>query len=79
MNGKYLCLTPRQGSSRPRFLACMSLLLSAGVPRNRWDSRTQAGLSHLWQTSIPSGISPLSNSQARRCVPTMLGPAFSLP
>lgn len=36
------------------------------VPRNKCSGRTQAGLSHSWQTIMPSGISRPDNLNATR-------------
>jgi hypothetical protein len=55
-----LCLGARRFSF-------MSAMLSACVPRNRWDGLTHDGLSHRWHTHIPSAIGPLCNSHEYRC------------
>lgn len=49
-----------------RPFAMQSRTLSVCVPRKRWSGFTQAGLSHLWQTNIPSGIGLHQDSQAYR-------------
>lgn len=56
---------PARFTARP--LAFISAELSAGVPRNKCAGLQQRRLSHLWQTDIPSGISPNANSHDKRC------------
>lgn len=51
---------------RPLSLRSLSLLLSDGVPRNKCFGFVHSGLSHLWQTNIPRGISPKWSIQDTR-------------
>lgn len=63
---------------RQRPLRTLSVMLSWGVPRNRWLGFTHLGLSQWWQTNIPSGIGPLCNSQEKRCDMVLLSSAVGL-
>jgi len=52
---------------------CLSRLLSAIVPRNRWSGFTHGGLSQVWQTAkagSKSLIHCISNLWARCCRPS---------
>lgn len=59
-----------QGARDPRtsrLFASISAVLSRIVPRNKWSGLTHAGMSHLWQTTNPNGISPLCSIHENRC------------
>ena len=55
------------GGLDARFLRMQSLELSLCVPANRWVGFTHNGVSHLWQTKCPSGISPINAIYATLC------------
>ena len=42
----------------PRILDSLSKEFSLAVPKNKWSGFVHSGLSHLWQTYMPRGISP---------------------
>lgn len=54
----------------------ISRILSNCVPAKRWSGLTQARLSHLWHTFIPSGIGPLKCSKDKRDATTFLDRPF---
>lgn len=55
-----------------RPLRTLSVMLSWGVPRNRWLGFVHSGLSQWWQTSKPSGMGPLCSSHENRCAGSWL-------
>ena len=59
--------------------ATASFIFSLRVPRKRWRGFTHRRLSHLWQTSTPSGIFPLASSQETRCADFILPAILILP
>lgn len=60
-------LLPFLSPDAVRFFSLQSLMLSACVPRNKCFGLQHGGVSHLWQTNIPSGICPLVKTQAILC------------
>ena len=53
----------------PRPLRMQSLVLSAGVPRNRWAGLQHGGLSQEWHADMPTGRAPmLRESETREAV-----------
>jgi hypothetical protein len=53
---------PLRSPRAERPLATLSATLSAGVPSLKWLGFTQAGVSQLWSTHMPSGMYPTHNS-----------------
>lgn len=62
-----------------RALAAISAILSLCVPKNRCAGLTHNGLSHLWHTNNPSGISPHTNSHANLWARLCLAPKQPYP
>lgn len=52
---------------RLRRLEALSAMLSAAVPRNRCSGLTQHGLSHMWHTIMPGGMSPMNSAYDALC------------
>lgn len=50
----------------PRIFCSLSTALSEGVPKNKCSGFVHSGLSHLWQTYSPCGISPKCSIQDTR-------------
>lgn len=65
----------------PRIFLSLSSAFAFAVPMNKWSGFVHSGLSHLWQTCMPCGISPKCNIQDMRlagafsCIP----PNLSIP
>lgn len=50
-----------------RPLRRMSAMLSECDPRNRWLGLQHRGLSHLWQTHMPTGMAPFVRTHTSLC------------
>lgn len=61
-----LWIPHRTGGFVPRPFRSLSTILSRGVPSQRCAGFVHSGLSHEWQTNIPSGIGPFVISHAKR-------------
>src|SRR5689334_13557123 len=59
---------------RHRPFAIASRVFCDGVPKNRWPGRTHGGLSQVWQTNMPLGISasPLARRHETRWAASIL-------
>lgn len=73
--------SPLSGSFLSLPFAILSSLLSLCVPRNKCAGLQQGGLSHVWHTNLPHGISPFQRVNTILCasqVPSLPYPPADL-